>query len=335
MKRTISFLLIVFVVAITTSSQLQSSSQMMALSFPGKSWTMKIGSPGFVASVNGPMADGRQYLVANNETTGVVLSITLERAQRADRATCPEYLKKRVAALPQSGFHPTNVRFSTTPSLDIAEYFISEVQGIAVQQENLVACTVKDDVYADIHLSKAPVQPADVSAFAAVLNSIQFEEALPPVQSAAQTPQDSRYYMRVGSRYFLNQQFKESIAPYQRALDLEKQNAKLEKNLWRALVDNLGMAYGITGDLKNAESTFQYGLSKDPTYPMFFYNMACTYAERDDLDKTLTYLKKAFDYRANIIPGETMPDPRSDDSFKRYLDNPKFQALVDSIAPKK
>ena len=161
-----------------------------------------------------------------------------------------------------------------------------------------------------------------------------FFASMSVAQAPADPPRDSRYYMGVGSRYFLNEQYKEAIAPYQKALDLEKQNPKLDKNLWRALVENLGMAYGITGDLKNAESTFRYGLDKDPNYPMFHYNMACTYAERNDLDNTLKYLKAAFANKANMIQGETMPDPRADDSFKRFLDNPRFKELVDSVAPK-
>ena len=142
--------------------------------------------------------------------------------------------------------------------------------------------------------------------------------------------QDSRYYMAIGSRFFLQQQYKDAIAPYQIALDMEKQNPKLEHDLWRALVDNLGMAYGITGDLDNAEKTFRYGLTKDPNYPMFFYNLACTYAERNDLDKTIMYLKKAFENKANAIAGEGMPNPKKDDSFQRFLGNPKFQAAVNS-----
>jgi tetratricopeptide (TPR) repeat protein len=80
-------------------------------------------------------------------------------------------------------------------------------------------------------------------------------------------------------------------------------------SLWRVLVDNLGMAYGITGDLNKAEATFRYGLSKDATYPMFFYNIACVYGERNDLENALLYLNKAHTFRANSIPGEGLPDP--------------------------
>lgn len=51
------------------------------------------------------------------------------------------------------------------------------------------------------------------------------------------------------------------------------------------------MSYGITGDLEKAKATFEYGLSKDDKYTMFYYNLACTCAEMNDLDSTLRQLK--------------------------------------------
>jgi len=84
------------------------------------------------------------------------------------------------------------------------------------------------------------------------------------------------------------------------------------------------MAYGITGDLKSAEEVFLYGFQRIHTYPMFYYNMACTYAERNDLINTIKYLKTAFEYKPNIIPGEQMPDPSKDDSFQRFMQNEEF-----------
>jgi tetratricopeptide (TPR) repeat protein len=130
--------------------------------------------------------------------------------------------------------------------------------------------------------------------------------------------------MEEGSRFFLEQDYKHAIGPYQKALDLEKKTRTLDEALWRVLVDNLGMAYGISGDLKRARETFEYGLEKDPKYPMFHYNMACTYAEMNDVDKTILYLQQAFQYKANMIKGERFPDPWTDDSFQRFMNNDKF-----------
>jgi tetratricopeptide (TPR) repeat protein len=140
--------------------------------------------------------------------------------------------------------------------------------------------------------------------------------------------------MREGSYYFLKRDYKKAIVPYQKALDLQKEKRTLDKTLWKVLIDNLGMAYGISGDLDKAKETFEYGISKDPNYPMFYYNMACTYGEKDDMDKAIEYLKLAFDRRENMIPGEKMPNPASDSSFERFMKDEKFKAALEELKQK-
>lgn len=134
-----------------------------------------------------------------------------------------------------------------------------------------------------------------------------------------------------GSAFFLRRDYGNAAIYYQQALDSEKQRPQLPHNLWRVLIDNLAMAYGIPGDLKRAQETLEYGLSKDPKYPNFYYTMACVYAEMNDLDRTLSNLKTAFQYGGNLIPGEHMPDPRTDDSFQRFKNDDRFKKLIASL----
>lgn len=137
--------------------------------------------------------------------------------------------------------------------------------------------------------------------------------------------------VREGSDYYQKHDFEKAIGPYQKALDLEKEQQTLNKTLWKVLVDNLGMAYGITGNLDQAMDTFAYGISKDPDYPMFYYNMACTYGEKKDMDHTIEYLKLAFARRENMIKGETMPNPATDSSFADFMRDEKFQAALKEL----
>jgi tetratricopeptide (TPR) repeat protein len=145
---------------------------------------------------------------------------------------------------------------------------------------------------------------------------------------------ETRKLLEEGSRFYLVGNYKKAIPPYQKALDREKANRTLSQSLWRVLVDNLGMSYGISGDLDKAKDTFEYGLSKDPKYPMFHYNMACTYAEMNDVDKTIEYLKQAFEYKGNMIKGERFPDPWGDDSFQRFMNNDKFVNALKELTGK-
>lgn len=140
-----------------------------------------------------------------------------------------------------------------------------------------------------------------------------------------------RNYVGEGSASFLKGDYKSAIKPYQKALDLEDKYPTLEKSIWRVLVDNLGMSYGISGDLKKAKETFEYGLSKDPDYPMFHYNMACTFAEMNDENNAIVYLKTAFKNKENMIAGEVMPDPSNDSSFTRFMNDEKFLTALKEI----
>jgi Tfp pilus assembly protein PilF len=156
------------------------------------------------------------------------------------------------------------------------------------------------------------------------------QESKRPSSSAGENPVTRQLWLN-GSRYFVQQNYAAAIVPYQQALDAEKRSPSLTKTDWLVLIDNLGMAYGITGDLDRAEVTFNYGISKDSTYPLFYYELACVAAGRNDMDKTMDFLRKAFSYKSNVIPGESMPDPRQDDSFKPFMSNQRFRAFVDSL----
>jgi hypothetical protein len=160
------------------------------------------------------------------------------------------------------------------------------------------------------------------SASVAVLLAI-----VPILASATQDAKPSSEamkYLEEGSKHYLKHDYKEAIVPFAKALELEKKHPTLDKTLSHVLIDNLGMAYGMSGDLENAKETFEYGLSKDKVYPMFYYLLACTYAEMEDLDGTIVNLKLAFKYKGNVLASEQMPDPSQDDSFQRFLKNDRF-----------
>ena len=144
--------------------------------------------------------------------------------------------------------------------------------------------------------------------------------------SAAQ--KTSMDHLAEGSRLYINGDYKKAIPPYQKALDLEKQERKLERQFWIVLVDNLGMAYGITGDIKNSFAVFEYGISVEPTYPLFYYNMACGHGELGDEDNAIKWLRPAFKYKANMLPGTRFPNPETDSSFAKFRDSEKFKKAI-------
>jgi tetratricopeptide (TPR) repeat protein len=131
---------------------------------------------------------------------------------------------------------------------------------------------------------------------------------------------------------FMDGDYSGSIKLYKEVLE---KDTLLNKNYWYVLIDNLGMAYGITGDLESADKIFNYGLSKDKTYPLFYFNLACVSAEKNDMTASMNYLEIAYKYKKNTLPGETLPDPATDDSFKRFMKNDKFVSRINELKQKK
>ena len=131
-----------------------------------------------------------------------------------------------------------------------------------------------------------------------------------------------------GSGFYSQKDYRNAAVYLQQALDLEKQKASLPRNNWRALVNDLATLYGLSGDPKRGREALEYGIAQDPTYPIFHYTSARAYAQAGDLDHTLQEIRSAFKYQANLIPGEPMPDPLSDEAFRQFRSNKRFQILM-------
>ena len=213
------------------------------------------------------------------------------------------------------------------------EFIVPEFQGVKVQQKNMHAYVGGGELCAEIHLSKVDFKPDDQKLFEGVLASVKLRRDALPSAAQSQSPaqprdHDSSYYFGEGSKFFLQQNYTEAANSYQKGLDLEKGKRTLSKDYFRVLVDNLGMSYGISGNLPQAKATFEYGLTQDPEYPMFFYDLACTYGEMDKMNDALGQLRLAYKYKANMIAGETLPDPLKDDSFRHFVDKEEFVKAV-------
>lgn len=135
-------------------------------------------------------------------------------------------------------------------------------------------------------------------------------------------------HLYLGHCLYYQGKYHDAIPEYERVTGLAAANGGLSQLNQRILSDQLGMAYALDGRMPDARKVFETAIRKDPDYPMSYYNLACWFAETGDLDHALTNLKLGYDRRANMLSGETYPDPRADDSFTRYLGDEKFKAAV-------
>ena len=135
----------------------------------------------------------------------------------------------------------------------------------------------------------------------------------------------------LGESLFRQQKFADAVAPFERALELEAGGQKLTSDQHRILLDQLVISYGESGNLKKAHALLDDAIRDDPDYPLNYYNLACAYAGEGDKAKMLANLSTAFQHKDHVLKGEQMPDPRTDDSFQKYVHDPDFTKLMKQI----
>lgn len=141
----------------------------------------------------------------------------------------------------------------------------------------------------------------------------------------------NRSSFEMGNDYHYSGNHKAAIQHYEAALEKEKTNPSLSPEQLVKLINNLGVSYGVTGQLDRAKSTLEYGISKNPTYPTFYYNIGCIFAINGDLTNALANLRQAKRYKANMYTRGAWPDPMKDSAFQAYWKNPQFMEFVQTV----
>ena len=139
----------------------------------------------------------------------------------------------------------------------------------------------------------------------------------------------AQFYL--GQTLFKEEKYADAVGPYEKARMLEKDGKVLSSDQRRILIDQLAMAYGISGELKKAHELLDEAISQDPEYPLNYYNLACAFAEEGDKNKMLANLALAFQHKDHVLKGERMPNPRLDSSFQNYLRDDDFLKLMKEL----
>jgi tetratricopeptide (TPR) repeat protein len=135
-----------------------------------------------------------------------------------------------------------------------------------------------------------------------------------------------------GQMLYRREMFKDAAPLLEQAIAMLKASDPTpDKTALRVLTDNAGMAWGISGNLAKARAVFDDAIQNDPDYPLNYYNLACADAEEGKLADARTHLTQAFARKANVIPGEKLPDPTTDDSFLPYKSNKEFWSFLQGL----
>jgi tetratricopeptide (TPR) repeat protein len=155
----------------------------------------------------------------------------------------------------------------------------------------------------------------------ATLATLRFDPAAQP------TFRDAFAYATVA---FDNKDLQGAVHAYRDALSMVDSSDDPLK--WRRIcTDQLSVAYGMAGALADSIAINIAAIKRDPTYPLYYYNLACAEAEGSNPTDAKLHLQQAFERRANLLPGEAMPDPASDDSFATLMQDPDFATFVQTL----
>jgi hypothetical protein len=184
-------------------------------------------------------------------------------------------------------------------------------------QRNLFGFAGNAKTCAEIHISSVVETPSEEDAIKAVL--ADFHPDLTYKPSATD-------YFRLASVLF--NKSPGLAAPYYKASLDAMPNEASYLTPRRVTTDQLVMALGMSGDMKDSRAVAENAIAADPDYPINYYNMACADAEQGDATAAKTHLQQAFDRRANVLKGESMPDPANDDSILKLKKDSAFWAFV-------
>lgn len=209
------------------------------------------------------------------------------------------------------------------PALAMQSYFIEKVGDTPLRQQNLFGFYGDQSVCAEIHISKPVYISADAPQFERTLKLIRFDPGYEPT---------SRDYSMIGAIFFASaQSYAAAAVYYQHALNTLGSSPS-DLNTRRFLVDQLSMSYGLSGDMTRSRKVNEDAAARDPDYPIYYYDLACVDAEKGNADAARAHLQQAFDRRRNVLPGETFPDPATDDSFAKLKDDKSFSDFITQLS---
>jgi hypothetical protein len=218
----------------------------------------------------------------------------------------------------------TTTRTSTTGvPLAISAFLVTSSGLSPLNQENVFAFAAGPHLCAELHLMQSNYNAVGARLITDEIDHIRFEPEYKP------TAQD--YAVIGGDFYETKRDFRAAAAYYRRALE-SLEDSPATRNLRRSIVDQLSTSYAIFGDVKGAYNVNEDAIALDPTYPFYYYNLACVDAELHNPLDARRHLEQAFARRNNVTPGEQLPDPVHDASLQRIAYDKGFWGYVQSVS---
>ena len=221
-----------------------------------------------------------------------------------------------------------NLQENFTGGFARAEFNSSGAEGTS---RNLYAYLGSRDLCVQVNLAKARFGPDDHKTFEQILAGVRLLPDESGLKVPGQAQETSSSLMAQGDEAREQSNYAAAARYYERAFALERPNRTLENDMFLELVSHLGFAYRMNGNLAKAKDTLEYGLSQNPDYPIFHYDMACVYAQMGRVDESVGQLRTAYQHRAKVAPTQLPANPAEDSCFQKIAADPKFVDAVQKL----
>lgn len=142
-------------------------------------------------------------------------------------------------------------------------------------------------------------------------------------------PTNPEVQVFIGDHYVSTDDLNQAKKYYLKALDNHKMQPFINPTTLWTCYDGLGLSYGMSGEYEPSKQYFEsgYKLAKQIEEPYYIassaYNLACLYAETNDVQNSIKYLTEAV----KLNP-ELKEDAKRDPSFANIKEDQRFKDLI-------
>ena len=301
----------------------QSGDQSISFSLPAHTGYLHIDAPNFVITELSATPNGHEFGIRaeDNKLTHVQFLgfLFLPEPAQETAVACREWMLKSESR--EAGYRKVlgKREFTSTSGVSIAQVDYLQSKQPDAHQFVRRFFVASGDLCLDASLLAVNQIMADAAS--SLTSSLVFDPAREPGFFEI-----TRYAFVL----FQHGQVKAAAPLYERALAFVDNVPDAAK--WRRVtVDQASMSYGIAGDLVRSRALNEAAIQRDPDYPMYYYTLACADAESGDAIAARKHLQQAYARRANVIPGEHMPDASQDDSILKLKTDKEFWNFVQTL----
>jgi tetratricopeptide (TPR) repeat protein len=326
--------------------QQTSNGSVYRILLPGKSWAVDFSSSDF-QEFDERIEDKRYWLTASLRDAKLhkhLLSVSMQTEQAGntgDATSFRDVIEHRLSKYSSSAIQ--SVKKFEHNSIPVLRYSANWLASLRNEPQSsqlpggpfihvpdsstsktLEAFFARDDMWISVELTFSDIDKNDEYYFFSFVDSIRFCETSNPITSFD--------YYHKGKSFYMQDDFKRAIGPFEKSLALEQQYQSLDSVHLRQLIREMADVYGTEGKLEEYKRILDYGVERDPSYYVFHWGLARYFGSKGDVDNALQSLEKTFAScpKPKLISqcGSKLANVFADPAFAKLSANETFRMSV-------